>query len=198
MNNYLGNEGASQLHEYISALGELKGINVTKTEASLKGLYGSLSNMDLNAEELDRYAKTFVNFMNDLSVYQGTTVESIAGQLEAALSFGVLNSRSALAKALDINDVMIEQYKELATVEERAQWIIGRWPIFIDKYNQWMETDQGKVTMLKNTWENLMNTIGQLALKVYAMVAPLLTQILNLANSVLSGINNLFNMQVVV
>ena len=193
MNNYLGNEGASNLHEYISALGELKGINVVGTEASLKGLYGSLSNMDLDADSLDKYAKTFVNFMNDLSVYQGTTVEAIGGQLENALSFGILNSRSALAKALDITDEMIDQFKELSSVEERAQWILGRWPIFAGKYNEWMETDQGKVTMLKNSWENLMSTIGQLALKVYAMVAPLLTQILNLANSVLGGIYSLFN-----
>ncbi len=193
MNNYLGTEGASQLHEYISALGGLNGVNITGMETSLKGLYGSLSNMNLDAGELDRYAKTFVNFMNDLSVYQGTTVEAIGGQLENALSFGVLNSRSALAKALDITDEMIDQFKELSTVEERAQWILGRWPIFAGKYNEWMETDQGKVTMLKNSWENLMGTVGQLALKVYAMVAPLLTQLLNLANSVLSGIYNLFN-----
>lgn len=193
MNNYLGNEGADNLHTYITELGNLKGVNVTEIESSMKGLFGSLSNMNLDAEGLDNYSKAFVNFMNDLSVYQGTTVDSIAGQLEAALSFGVLNSRSALAKALDITDEMIEQFKELGSVEERAQWILSRWPIFAAKYDEWLKTDQGKVTILKNSWENLMNTVGQLALKVYAIVAPMLTQILNLVNSALSGIYNLFN-----
>lgn len=193
MNNYLGNEGADNLHTYITELGNLKGVNVTEIESSMKGLFGSLSNMNLDAEGLDNYSKAFVNFMNDLSVYQGTTVSSIASQLESALSFGVLNSRSALAKALDITDEMIEQFKELGSVEERAQWILGRWPIFAAKYDEWLKTDQGKVTMLKNSWENLMSTVGQLALKVYAIVAPMLTQILNLVNSALSGIYKLFN-----
>lgn len=193
MNNYLGNDGADNLHTYITELGNLKGVNVTEIESSMKGLFGSLSNMNLDAEGLDNYSKAFVNFMNDLSVYQGTTVDSIASQLEAALSFGVLNSRSALAKALDITDEMIEQFKELGSVEERAQWILSRWPIFANKYDEWLQTDQGKVTMLKNSWENLMSTVGQLALKVYAIVAPMLTQILNLVNSALSGIYNLFN-----
>lgn len=193
MNNYLGNEGADNLHKYITELGRLKGINITEVESSMKGLYGSLSNMNLDAEGLANYSKAFVNFMNDLSVYQNTSIDSIAGQLESAISFGVLNSRSSLAKALDITDAMIEQFKELSSVEERAQWILGRWPIFVAKYDEWLKTDQGKVTVLKNTWENLMGTVGQLALKVYAMVAPLLTQILNLVNSVLSGIYKLFN-----
>lgn len=193
MNNYLGNEGADNLHKYITELGRLKGINITEIESSMKGLYGSLSNMNLDAEGLANYSKAFVNFMNDLSVYQNTSIDSIAGQLESAISFGVLNNRSALAKALDITDVMIEQFNELSSVEERAQWILGRWPIFAAKYDEWLKTDQGKVTVLKNTWENLMSTVGQLALKAYAMVAPLLTQILNLVNSVLSGIYKLFN-----
>lgn len=187
MNNYLGTEGASQLEKYINTLGDLKGINATYIEKSLKGLFGSLSNMNLNTDELVDYSETFINFMNDLSVYQGSTVDSIASQLESALSFGVLNSRSALAKALDITDEMIESFKELGSVEERAQWILSRWPKFAGKYDEWLKTDQGKVTSLKNNWQNLMSSVGQLALKVYAIVAPLLTNLLSLVNTVLSS-----------
>lgn len=192
MGNYMG-DSADNLAEYIETLGGIKGINVNDTTRSLKGLFGSLSNMNLDAKGMEAYSEAFIGFMNDLSAYQDTPIKDIAGQIEAALSFGVLNSRSALAKALDITDSLIEEFKSLGSVEERAQWILARWPIFAGKYDEWMQTDQGKVQMLKNTWENLMGTVGQLALKVYATVAPLLTQILNLVNSVLGGIYKLFN-----
>mgnify|MGYP002774891494 CR=1 FL=1 len=192
MSNYLGDD-ADKLADYIETLGGLKGIKVDSTAKSLKSLFGSLQNMNLNTSDMEKYSETFINFINDISAYQNVPFSDIAGQMESAISFGVLNSRSTLAKTLNVTDELVDEFEKLSTVEERAQWILARWPIFAGKYDEWMQTDQGKVQILKNTWENLMGTVGQLALKVYATVAPLLTQILNLVNSVLGGIYKLFN-----
>lgn len=198
MSNYLGNEAAEQLNTYYEALGQLKGIDITKTEQSLKGLFGSLSNMNLDSGQMVEYAKAFSGFMNDLSVYQGVDISSISSQLEAAVSFGTLNVRSPLARSLDITKEMVDQFKELGTVEERAQWILNRWPIFAGKYDEWLQTDQGKVQVLKNTWENFMNTVGQLALRIYAIVAPILTNLINLANTVVSAVSGFFGVKAAV
>lgn len=193
MNNYLGTEGAEQLSTYIDTLGALKGVDVKNTEKSLKSLFGSLQNMNLNNDEFQQYTSSFVKFMNDISAYQNVSFESVAQQMEAAISFKTLNSRSALAKSLNLTSEMIEQFKELGTVEERAQWILARWPVFAGKYDEWLQTDQGKVTSLKNNWQNLMNSVGQLALKVYATIAPLLDHLVSLINYALKGLLNLLN-----
>ncbi len=198
MNNYLGNEASEQLNTYYEALGQLKGIDITKTEQSLKGLFGSLSNMNLDSGQMIKYAEAFSGFMNDLSVYQGVDISQVSSQLESAISFGVLNSRSALARSLDITEEMVEQFRELGSVEERAQWILSRWPIFAGKYDEWLQTDQGKVQVLKNTWTNFMNTVGQLALRIYAIVAPILTNLINLANTVVSAVSRFFGVKAAV
>lgn len=197
LHNYIGSEGARNIENYTNALGLLKGVNITELQKSLTGLYGSLSNTNLNSEELVKYGEAFSNFMNDLSAYNGSSLSEIGSQIEAALSFGILNSRSALARAMDLTDKHIEQFKELSTVEERAQYILSRWSIFAAKYDAWLETDQGKVTMLRNQWENLMSSVGQIALRIYAMVAPLLTQILQVVNVIVSALSSLAGVKAV-
>ena len=197
LHNYIGSEGARNIENYTNALGLLKGVNITELQKSLTGLYGSLSNTNLNSEELVKYGEAFSNFMNDLSAYNGSSLSEIGSQIEAALSFGILNSRSALARAMDLTDKHIEQFKELSTVEERAQYILSRWSIFAAKYDAWLETDQGKVTMLRNQWENLMSSVGQIALRIYAMVAPLLTQILQVVNVIVSALASLAGVKAV-
>lgn len=197
LHNYIGSEGARNIENYTNALGLLKGVNITELQKSLTGLYGSLSNTNLNSEELVKYGEAFSNFMNDLSAYNGSSLSEIGSQIEAALSFGILNSRSALARAMDLTDKHIEQFKELSTVEERAQYILSRWSIFAAKYDAWLETDQGKITMLRNQWENLMSSVGQIALRIYAMVAPLLTQILQVVNVIVSALSSLAGVKAV-
>lgn len=197
LHNYIGSEGARNIENYTNALGLLNGVNITELQKSLTGLYGSLSNTNLNSEELVKYGEAFSNFMNDLSAYNGSSLNEIGGQIEAALSFGILNSRSALARAMDLTDKHIEQFKQLSTVEERAQYILSRWPIFADKYDEWLETDQGKVITLRNQWENLMSSVGQIALRIYAMVAPLLTQVLQVVNVIVSALASLAGVKAV-
>lgn len=196
MSNYLGNDGALSINKFNTELGFYKGINIKELSSSLSGLFGAMSNMNLDNESLVRYTKNFEKFILDITKFTGSQMSDVTSQLEAALSFGVLNSRSSLAKALDLTDTMIKEFKKLSTVEERAQWILAQWPRFAGVYDKWMETDVGKVNILKNTWENLMGNIGTVALKVYAMVAPLLTNILNLANAVISGISGIFGFSV--
>lgn len=191
LNQYLGSDGADALNEYNKALGYYKNINLADITENIRGLMGSLSNTAMSNKEIVEFSKNFEKFALDISAFTGSSLSDIGSQLEAALSFGVLNSRSSLARAIDITDAMIEEFKQLSTVEERAQWIMSRWPKFAGAYDKWIESDIGKVNNLKNVWNNLMNSVGGIATKVYAMVAPLLTNVLNVSNMVVDTLSSL-------
>ena len=190
--NYLGSVSGSKVVDFNKMLSFDKGVNLDEIIASMKGLQGSLSNMNLDTKGIQEYNEAFEGLMLDLSKFDGSSLEEISGQLESAISFSVLNSRSALAKAMDLTTEQIEQFKQLNTVEERAQWILGHWQSVAGTYDRWLDTNAGKVQTLQNSWSNFMSQIQQLALGIYAVFAPVLTHLINMFTLLGEHINKIF------
>ena len=190
--NYLGSVSGSKVVDFNKMLSFDKGVNLDEITASMKGLQGSLSNMNLDTKGIEEYNKAFEGLMLDLSKFDGSSLEEVSGQLESAISFGVLNSRSALAKAMDLTHEQIEQFKQLNTVEERAQWILGHWQSVAGTYDRWLDTNAGKVQTLQNSWANFMSQVQQLALGIYAVFAPVLTHLINMFTLLGDHINKVF------
>ena len=190
--NYLGSVSGSKVVDFNKMLSFDKGVNLDEITASMKGLQGSLSNMNLDTKGIQEYNEAFEGLMLDLSKFDGSSLEEVSGQLESAISFGVLNSRSALAKSMDLTAEQIEQFKQLNTVEERAQWILGHWQSVAGTYDRWLDTNAGKVQTLQNSWANFMSQIQQLALSIYAVFAPVLTHLINMFTLLGEHINEVF------
>jgi predicted PurR-regulated permease PerM len=93
---------------------------------------------------------------------------------------------------MDLTKEQIEQFKQLNTVEERAQWILGHWQSVAGTYDRWLDTNAGKVQTLQNSWNNFMSQIQQLALGIYAVFAPVLTHLINMFTLLGDHINKVF------
>lgn len=178
---YLGADAGSNIINYTKNMSELTNTDFKEMITGMKGILAVTSQLGLDADGVTKYSKALNNMALDLSVFSGESVENIASQYENAINLGVLNSRSAIAKAFDLTDSDIKQFKSLNTELERTNFLLQRGESIQGLYNQYMDTASGKVNQLKNAWANFNSTVGQLALQLYAIVAPVLTKLVNLA-----------------
>lgn len=191
---YLGEKAGADIINYTNKLGTLLNIDTSKLLKGMKGILAVTSQLGLDADGVTKYTKALNNFALDLSAFSGESIENITNQFENAINLGVLNSRSALAKALDLTDSDIAQFKSLNTELERTNFLLMRGSSVQGLYQKYMDTSVGKVTQLKNAWQNFLNTVGQLALQIYAIVAPVLTKLINLASYAIQVVAKFFNL----
>lgn len=190
---YLGPKLGSNLIEYTNTMSLLYNMDNKKQLENLRGILAATTQLGLKKDDLLKYTKAFQSFTNDLAVFSGEDISAVASQLENAINMNVLNSRSAVAKALDLNDSDIKNFKALNTQLERANFLLSKGAVVAGLHARYMETDAGKVEQLKNAWENFYNTVGKLALQLWARIAPILTQLLNFATKALNALAKLFN-----
>lgn len=190
---YLGEKAGADIIDYTNKLGMLLNIDTSKLLKGMKGILAVTSQLGVDADGVTKYTKALNNFALDLSAFSGESIENIASQFENAINLGVLNSRSAIAKALDLTDSDIEQFRSLNTELERTNFLLMRGSSVQGLYQKYMDTSVGKVAQLKNAWQNFLNTVGQLALQIYAIVAPVLTKLINLATYAVQAVAKFFN-----
>lgn len=196
MANFLEDEAVVALGDYAQSLNDVLGINPNMWLSNLEGILSVAKNTAKTAEEQVAVVKALNNTAYDVFAKTGGAygnVEAIKNQMENAINLNVLNSRSAIAKALDLTDDMIEEFKELGSVTERYNWILEKTTNIQGLYTKWLQTESGQVELLKQNYQLLLDNIGQLALSLYARLAPVLNLLLNMANSVLDSLLKLFN-----
>lgn len=193
---YTGGEAGESLIKYTDSLSMALGLDTEVLYKGLKGILAVTTQITDNRKDVEKYTKALTNLSVELSTFSGESIESISGQFENAINLGVLNSRSAIAKALDLNDDDIKQFKELNTQIERANFILSKGSVIQGTYNDYMDTAVGKVTALKNTWKNFNDTIGSVILQLYARLAPILTEIINLATLAVKTLAKLFGLDI--
>ena len=185
---YLGDAAGQDIINYTDNISTLFNLDGTALLQNMKGILAVTSQLGLDTDGVVKYSKALQQLSLDLSAFSGETVESIGQQFENAINLGVLNSRSAIAKAFDLTDADIKQFKELNTELERTNFLLSKGAGIQGTYSRYMDTAAGKVMQLKNAYSNLMNTVGKLALALYATVAPVLIRIINLINWALNGL----------
>ena len=190
--NYLGEEAGEEIVAFTDKLEKLYNMDASSLVGDMRGMLAVVSNMNLGAEDITKYAKSLTLFTQDLAAFSGNSREEITGQLEAAINMNVLNSRSALARALDLTDKEIKQFKSLNTQEERAQYLLTKGVSIRGTYNKYLQTSAGKVEQLNEQYSSLINNVGRFALGLYAKVAPLLTKLINLANTLVTSLAKVF------
>jgi phage-related protein len=193
---YTGGEAGESLIKYTDSLSMALGLDTEVLYKGLKGILAVTTQITDNRKDVEKYTKALTNLSVELSTFSGESIESISGQFENAINLGVLNSRSAIAKALDLNDDDIKQFKELNTQLERANFILSKGSVIQGTYSDYLDTAVGKVTALKNAWKNFNDTIGAVILQLYARLAPILTEIINLATLAVKTLAKLFGLDI--
>lgn len=180
---YLGATEGSKLVEFAQGLSQTANVDLTQVTNGLKGILAVTTQLGLeSAEGVQKYTKGLMAMALDVSKFYGYSLEETMTQLESALNMGVLNSRSALARAMDLTDEDLDAFKKLDTRLERTNFLMQHGAKIAGTYSQWMKTPAGILAQLDGALKNLNNTIGQIATRLLAIVAPVLTQIINLAN----------------
>lgn len=196
--NYMGAEAGQEIVNYTSSLQKLMGLDADAFVGKMDGILGTVSNMGLSLEDATQKVKEFSQLSLDLSAFSGYDVEDITSRLEAAISLGSLNITSPLVKALNITKDEIDAFRNLNTIQERAQFLLERGEAIRGTYERWLQTAAGKVEVMNNSLSILNGEISKLALGLYSKIAPALTTIANLVSSILGTLNNIlgFNLSI--
>lgn len=189
--NYLGTAG-DEIVSFTDKLEQVYGMDSSKLVGGMRGILGMVSNMNLELEQANDTIKAFTMFGQDLSAFSGYSVEEVVGQLESAINLGSIRLTSPIVRALDMKKEDLEVFRQLNSVEERAQFLLEKGEKVRGTYEKWLETSAGKVETYNNRVETLMNSIGRLVTGLYAQVAPLLSVLTELITHLVDGLAELF------
>lgn len=190
--NYLGDAG-EEVVNFTNNLQEAFGLDSSKLVGSLRGVLGMVSNMNLAAEQATDTVKAFTMFGQELSAFSGYNFEEIVGQLESAVNLGTIRANSPIVRALDLTKEDVEAFRELNSVEERAQFLLSRGEKLRGTYEKWLQTSAGKVQTLKDSFDILNSSLGRLVTGLLGKLAPALTAIVNTINKAVDGLAKLFH-----
>lgn len=193
MYNYLGEEGGNTYNDYLNELYDVLNVDTDFIVQNAEGVLSMVDNLGLSLEKSTEAMEAFTHFGLDLATFSGEGFGEIVGQLENAVNLNVLNSRSALAHALNLTDKDIEVFKSFNSEQERANYLLSRGGEFRDNYKKWLQTAGGKITQLNNSVSNLTANIQRLSTGLLAKLAPAITSIIRLLDKLVSLLYKVFN-----
>lgn len=186
--NYLGESGGGEYADYLGDLTDRLNIDADHILKSSEGILSMVSNLGVSADQVDDAMKAFTNMGLDLSAFLGGDVGDAMMQLESAVNLGLLNSRSAITRSLNLTYEDIEKFRELNTVQERANFILARGEDFRGNYEKWLQTAGGKVSKLNASLSSLTGTLQKMATGILAKFAPIITKIIQLLDKLANSI----------
>ena len=189
--NYLGENSGTEYVNYLSELQDVLSIDPDHIVGTSEGLLSTVSNLGIAAGEVDDAMKSFTNMSLDLSAFVGSDVDAVMTQLESAINLGVLRKNSPLSYSMNLTGEDVEAFRELNTVQERANFILSRGEDFRGNYEKWLQTAGGKVVQLNNSIGALQGTLNRLATGLYAKFAPVITAIIKLLDKLASSLARL-------
>ena len=198
MFNFLEDEAVVAIDKYANSLKELYGINPNTYLSNMEGILSVAHNVAKTAEEQVAVVTTLNNTAYDLFAKTGGAygdINQVKNHIEGAINLGILNRNSSITKALDLTTEMREEFKELGDATERYNWILEKTTGIQGLYTKWLQTESGQIELLKQNYQLLIDNIGQLALGLYAKIAPILNMLLDLANEVLGKITAFFGIE---
>lgn len=193
--NYLGEEGGNTYLDYLNDLHDVLSVDADDIVQNAEGVLSMVDNLGLSLEKSTEAMEAFTHFGLDLSTFSGESFGEIVGQLENAVNLNVLNSRSALAHALNLTDKDIEVFKSFNSEQERANYLLSRGGEFRDNYKKWLQTAGGKIAQLNSSVSSLTGNIQKLSAGLLAKLAPVITSIIKLLDRLVSMLYKVFNIK---
>lgn len=182
---YIGQDATDQVYSFIQSI---SGASNTMF-ASINDVVAAAGSMGLASDQLVEATENMTIMGRNLGVLIGDTQKAFT-DLGQTISKGYVGRNSILYRIFTKQE--IEQVRKLSNEVERYNFILERAGRVQELYNAYIETAAGKVSLMKMQYQELMNNIGLVALNLYAIVAPVLTKILTIANQLLSVLISVF------
>lgn len=182
---YIGQDATDQVYSFIQSI---SGASNTMF-ASINDVVAAAGSMGVASDQLVEATENMTVMGRNLGVLIGDTQKAFA-DLGQTISKGYVGRNSILYRIFTKQE--IDQVRKLSSEVERYNFILERAGRVQELYNAYIETASGKVSLLKLQYQELMNNIGLVALNLYAIVAPVLTKILTIANQLLSVLISVF------
>ena len=197
LGNFISEDAAINLGNYADSLERMIGLDATGIINDLSKFGGVLTDLGEYTDNIEGLSQSLYELaLNVHGAYPGiTSTEEAITSIRNALQTGKINKRNTvLYNLLGREDV--ENFNNLNSAVDKYNFLMEKTVSLHGAYQRYLETDAGKIEVLRQQYSSLMGNIGQIALHLYAIVAPVLTQILQLANGVLSAIMKIFNINV--
>lgn len=186
----LGSEAGGSVISFTEKLEELYGLDGTQFLQDMQGIVTAAADLGVSTGDMTKATQNMALMANDLSV--------IAGDFNKA-STDIANavSRGTVAKTSSLYLMMTKQEKEylasLSTEVERYNYLMSLSERIKGRYVDYLQTEAGQLLLLNNRYGALKSNIQLLALGLYAKIAPVLTKLIELANTALTFIMKVFN-----
>ena len=197
LGNFIGTDALAGLDSYADTLESLIGLDATGVIADISKLGGAIAELGATSEQAEAVSKSLYELALNLHGFNPSTstTQAIEG-ITKALQTGKIDYRTNKALFSLLGSEGVQQFNKLGDAVERYNFLMQNSTAIHDAYQRYLETDAGKIEILRQQYASFMGNIGQIALHLYAMVAPVLTAILQLANGVLSALMKIFNINV--
>lgn len=197
LGNFIGTDTLAGLDSYADTLESIIGLDATGVIADISKLGGAIVELGATSEQAEAVSKSLYELALNLHGFNPSTstTQAIEG-ITKALQTGNIDYRTNKALFSLLGSEGVQQFNKLGDAVERYNFLMENSSAIHDAYQKYLETDAGKIEILRQQYSSFMGNIGQIALHLYAMVAPVLTAILQLANGVLSAIMKIFNINV--
>lgn len=197
LGNFIGTDALAGLDSYADTLESIIGLDATGVIADMSKLGGAIAELGATSEQAEAVSKSLYELALNLHGFNPSTstTQAIEG-ITKALQTGKIDYRTNKALFSLLGSEGVQQFNKLGDAVERYNFLMENSSAIHDAYQKYLETDAGKIEILRQQYSSFMGNIGQIALHLYATIAPVLTAILQLANGVLSAIMKIFNINV--
>lgn len=190
MSTILGSEVTDNVIEYTDAMQSLYGLDGTTMLNQLGDISSAVSKMGLSSSDALAVTKNLGNFAQDLGAITGD-FDKAYSDLGSAIEKGFVGRGSALYNILSKDE--ITYLKDLDSEIERFNYLMSKSDRISGTFENFLETSNGKIYLLRQSFESLKSNVAAFANAAYAAVAPVLTNIIQGLNSILSKIMTIFN-----
>lgn len=182
---YIGQEATDNVYNFINSISSASNTMF----ASINDVVAAAGSMGLASDQLVEATENMTIMGRNLGVLIGDTKKAFL-DLGQTISKGYVGRNSILYRIFTKQE--IEQVRKLGSEVEQYNFILERSGRVQDLYNEYIQTAAGKVSLLRMQWQEMLTNIGTIALNLYAIVAPVLTKILTIANQLLSVLISVF------
>lgn len=194
MYNYFGQDAGDKVADYADNLESVFGLDATGVIDQIGKLESTVTKLTSSKDQIDSLTQSLDMFARDLSAFAGEDYAKVVSDLSRAISNGSVMKGSSLYDIMSKNQ--IGELKDLETEQERYNYIMKNSSAIKGAYTRYLDTEAGKIEILKQQYSSFTGNVQQLVLGLYAKVAPILTNLLQFANAGITSLMKLFKIDV--
>ena len=185
----LGSEAGAEVTSFADKLQDLYGLDGSQLVMDMQDIIAAAGSLGVSTGDAVKATENMTIMANNLSMIAGS-FEKASNDIGNAISKGFIGRGSSLYVLMTKAEK--DALKDLDSEVERYNYLMSLSTRIKDRYVQYLGTEAGKVMLLKQQYGQLIGNISQLVLGLYAKIAPVLTELLKLANRALTSIMKLF------